>query len=264
MNTKQAPDPEEAGAAEAGQPKEESVTLGSYDAWSEVVGGVLAHFGVPGFLDNLPQFYERADREGEQHRGFISAWYETYGPRGVGVAELFKLVTDSDLDLNLGRGDERSQRTRLGIELKKLRDRRFGSLKVEFVGTRQRRAIYQLVRESEPCEPFATHLQADSASGEPCEPLATHDSGVQGEGSEGREPFHPRQYIKRESDDDDGVAVGGGGKRTRSSLGSPARPPPPVPQPPLASPPAFVTTDYGPSDSDGRQPGEDAPEDEKW
>jgi hypothetical protein len=42
----------------AGRPKPPVRPLGSYEAWSHVIGGVLNNTGVGGFLDNLEEFYD--------------------------------------------------------------------------------------------------------------------------------------------------------------------------------------------------------------
>ena len=39
-------------------------TIGSFEGWAEVMGGILQVAGVPGFLGNLQEMYEQADAEG--------------------------------------------------------------------------------------------------------------------------------------------------------------------------------------------------------
>jgi putative DNA primase/helicase len=43
----------------AGRPQPEIRPLGSYEAWSRIIGGILSHAGLGGFLGNLNEFYER-------------------------------------------------------------------------------------------------------------------------------------------------------------------------------------------------------------
>ena len=46
----------------AGRPKGKK-TLGKFEGWAEVMGGILQVAGVPGFLDQLEAFRERDDPE---------------------------------------------------------------------------------------------------------------------------------------------------------------------------------------------------------
>ena len=72
----------------AGRPAAKVRTVGSFEAWSETIGGILAYAGVAGFLTNLPEFYERSDDEARQWEGFFRAWLREFGPRAVPVAEV--------------------------------------------------------------------------------------------------------------------------------------------------------------------------------
>jgi hypothetical protein len=47
----------------AGRPKAKSPVLGCYEGWSTILGGVLEHAGVAGFLGNLGSLYQFADEE---------------------------------------------------------------------------------------------------------------------------------------------------------------------------------------------------------
>ena len=52
----------------AGMPRHQK-TIGSFEGWAQVMGGILEVAGVPGFLGNLKEMYERADAEGGVWRG---------------------------------------------------------------------------------------------------------------------------------------------------------------------------------------------------
>jgi 5S rRNA maturation endonuclease (ribonuclease M5) len=45
----------------AGKPKPQTPTLGSYESWSETMGGILAHAGVRGFLANSVELQQQAE-----------------------------------------------------------------------------------------------------------------------------------------------------------------------------------------------------------
>jgi hypothetical protein len=108
----------------AGQPKG-SRSLGSYENWAQIIGGVLETIGVEGFLGNLNEALEASDAEGAAWRAFVQSWWDRFGTAEVGVADLFDLAVRSDPAINIGEGSERSQRTRFGMLLPKMRDRVF-------------------------------------------------------------------------------------------------------------------------------------------
>ena len=136
----------------AGRPRHGSM-LGSFEAWAGIMGGILEAAGVPGFLANLDEMYEAADAEGAVWRAFVAAWWERHGTAEVGTAELHELAIACEPPLPLGDGGERSQRTRLGRALGRLRDRVFaiGELRVcvRVAGTRQRAQRWRLTIENQ-------------------------------------------------------------------------------------------------------------------
>jgi Bifunctional DNA primase/polymerase, N-terminal len=56
-----------------------SASIGSFESWSRVIGGVLGAAGVQGFLGNLDAMYERAADGTGDWTGFLEAWREVYG-----------------------------------------------------------------------------------------------------------------------------------------------------------------------------------------
>ena len=70
----------------------------------------------------------------------VEEWWEEYGVQQVGVNKLYGIVSPEDgdpIDLGLGDGNERSQKTRLGRLLTQNRDKRFGDLMIVDDGTKQ-------------------------------------------------------------------------------------------------------------------------------
>ncbi|MGE0108170.1 MAG: toprim domain-containing protein [Bdellovibrionales bacterium] len=112
------------GWVSAGQPAQPQ-SLGSFEEWSRVIGGILGFAGIPGFLTNLNDLYDASDEEGSLWRSFITAWWERFTDRDVSTGELYQLVEDRDIALPLGKGSEQSRRIRLGKQLAKMRDRVF-------------------------------------------------------------------------------------------------------------------------------------------
>ena len=85
------------------------------------MGGILEVAGVPGFLGNLKEMYERADAEGGVWRGFVALWWDRFGTQHVSVADLYELALQCSIPL--ARGDEHAKRTSLGQALGRMRDR---------------------------------------------------------------------------------------------------------------------------------------------
>jgi putative DNA primase/helicase len=99
-----------------GRPAFKARTLGSYESWAEVIGGILNTAGIDGFLANTDAFHARADAETRAWSDFIDAWWKAYKDRAVTVADLFSLAGEFSPEL-LGDGSDRAQRTRLGRAL---------------------------------------------------------------------------------------------------------------------------------------------------
>lgn len=106
-------------------------SLGSFESWARVVGGILEVAGIDGFLANSTAFYAEADEEGEAWRAFTRAWWEKFGPTPVRVLELNELCDVHELLVReRGDGPARSQQTKLGNLLRAKRDRVFGELRI--------------------------------------------------------------------------------------------------------------------------------------
>jgi hypothetical protein len=105
--------------------------LGSFEGWSELVGGILGVAGIEGFLANLDQLYDQADQDGQKWREFTAAWWDAFRDAEKQVSELNGFCEQRGLMLEVrGNGQPRSQQVRLGNALSRCRDRLFGSLRV--------------------------------------------------------------------------------------------------------------------------------------
>lgn len=117
----------------AGCPKS-SKTLGSYEQWAKVMGGILEFSEIKGFLENLDKIYENMDQFTMSWVEFLPLWWQNHGSDPVGVAELWKLADEHSLLLEvLGEGSERSQKTKLGSSLRDLNGRFLSEWKIEEV-----------------------------------------------------------------------------------------------------------------------------------
>jgi hypothetical protein len=80
----------------AGQPAPNVRALGSFEQWTNVVGGILENSGIPGFLDNLDDVYAATDDEAEGWENFLAAWHEQWGDDPLPVAEIVRALADTD------------------------------------------------------------------------------------------------------------------------------------------------------------------------
>ena len=110
----------------SGQPQGQQV-LGSYESWSEIVGGILEVVGVPGFLMNQDRVYTEADQEVAGWTEFCGVWWQENGDRSITAEALFGMAQRYRLLLDVWAGrNEHTARTRLGIALVSMRDRVLG------------------------------------------------------------------------------------------------------------------------------------------
>ena len=152
----------------AGKPRG-ARTIGSFENWAHVVGGVLEVAGIPGFLGNLDEMMEASDSEGAGWSAFIAAWWDRFGTAEVGAADLFDVALFCDPAPPITGHTDRAQKTSFGIARKKMRDRMFqvGDLTLRLVqaGTFRRAVKWQLKVSEQPSRP-----QSGSQGSDACEP----------------------------------------------------------------------------------------------
>jgi hypothetical protein len=170
----------------AGMPRGGTI-VGSFEGWAAVMGGVLTVAGVPGFLANVDEMLEAADAEGAIWRAFVARWWETHHTSPVGVGDLYKVALLTEPPIPLGDGNERSQKTRLGKSLGRMRDRIFHvgptALRIASAGIRHQAQQRQLVREDDTAS--AGERGGVSAQPSPARsPEETEDDQGDGEGGE--------------------------------------------------------------------------------
>jgi hypothetical protein len=134
----------------AGMPEATVPAMGSFEAWSKVVGSILAHLGVDGFLENRSGLAKAIDTESAARDLFTWGWINdpggyhyavTDGPEGISPggrescagrevtsSDLLKMIVANGYDFpcDLGSGGERSQVTKFGGWLRKLVGQRVG------------------------------------------------------------------------------------------------------------------------------------------
>jgi hypothetical protein len=104
----------------AGRPAWSGRTLGGYEDWSKVVGGILAHAGIEGFLSNLDEMYDEADSESETLVTFVELWWKAHGSDPATTSQLVRVADSGEGPLDLGSGN---RPVRLGAYLNRNKDR---------------------------------------------------------------------------------------------------------------------------------------------
>ena len=136
--------------ANNGYPKG-SKSLGSYESYAQVIGGILEVAGIDGFLNGREHLYEHSDKETTEWKAVCEIWWKQYESRPISPKDLFELCKETHflLDIWGGRSDQ-SGLTRLGIKLSKNRDRVFGNFVIVFSGReiRTRANTYKLTKIS--------------------------------------------------------------------------------------------------------------------
>ena len=107
--------------------------MGSYEDWARIVGSILAHAGIDGFLANLDEMYAEADTEGPQWASFFAAWRETYGGNAITTNVLARDASNPQHAMNVALPETLAPAAintgaltkRLGYELRKHVDVRY-------------------------------------------------------------------------------------------------------------------------------------------
>jgi len=114
-----------------------------------VVGVDLMDFIYP-YLFSVPKraeaFSPPAENGNEEEilGVLVSEWREKYGEKPVPSRDLWKLIDDGGIPLNLGTGGERSRKIRLGKMLAKLAGREIGDHRIVDAGKRKGVRVWRL------------------------------------------------------------------------------------------------------------------------
>jgi hypothetical protein len=124
-----------------GRPAWSGCPLGSYEAWSRTVGGILEYCGLNNFLANLEALYEQVDDEPAQWAAFLGAVFEVFGENNYfSTKTLLGQVSGESGDLfgigknnplkpalpeSLGEPNDKGFSRRLGLAMRKRKDQIF-------------------------------------------------------------------------------------------------------------------------------------------
>jgi hypothetical protein len=122
------------------KPGADLTVLGGFEAWTAMIGGILGFIGAEGFLTNLKDFHEKADLEGPEWEGFLSAWLEFMGPEPTTCKETARVLREkgefaATLPDNLGNilnDPEKSFEKSLGNALNRKENRPYGEKNLAF------------------------------------------------------------------------------------------------------------------------------------
>jgi hypothetical protein len=136
--------------------------LGSFESWTEIVGGMVTFAGVGEFLGNLKELYDKADEGNAEWEAFLEEWWRQQGEDPITVKALSKLINDKntlkdalpgDLSEALDKG-EGSFTRRLGKALAKRAGTRYGEdgLHITEAGEQRRAKLWSVRDSSGECE----------------------------------------------------------------------------------------------------------------
>jgi putative DNA primase/helicase len=114
----------------AGKPVGESM-LGSYENWAAVLGGILGVAGVPGFLSNWVEMAGEVNSTDGAWRAMVGRWWERYRDTEVSGGDVYTLLADGDIDINLKPGTDQSRLSQLGFMLKKQVGKVYAGFRIE-------------------------------------------------------------------------------------------------------------------------------------
>ncbi len=137
----------------AGRPAPAAKPLGSFESWSQVVGGIVEFAGYHDFLGNVVELYEIADSEGRAWRTLIGQWWQILSDRPVSTSELL-VIAEPIEGIYLGKAtSERGQKTSLGRQLKKRRDQIINGYRIEEAGAANHATSWRLRAVTSPAPP---------------------------------------------------------------------------------------------------------------
>jgi hypothetical protein len=147
-------------------------TMGSYEVYARVMGGILESAGIIGFLDNLKTVSSKtSDRESMRWRALVSAWVKAYPSKPVTAGEVFDLIFGVGADVGIpdlqvafsdiiGEGSVLSRKQRLGHALAKQVDRIWADRRITLSSVKSRGSspTYQLSdpTDTEDAGPFSS------------------------------------------------------------------------------------------------------------
>jgi hypothetical protein len=116
---------------DAGRPKV-APTLGSYEEWADVMGGILESVGIGGFLENREYLYSDSQPDHHEWHLLLEQIYARYPNQFVGARDILRIAQESKiLSEFVANRSELSSLQRIGKSLLSMRDRIFGDFQLK-------------------------------------------------------------------------------------------------------------------------------------
>jgi hypothetical protein len=126
-----------------------SKTLGRFESWASVMGGILEAAQITGLMANAEDLYAATDETADEWRALTQAWLEEFGDAAVGTKDLFPIVEDKKLLPSVVFLEEEGDKARkkFGKALAKQVGSCYGGLQIVAAGKRKRDGtrLYKLV-----------------------------------------------------------------------------------------------------------------------
>jgi hypothetical protein len=167
-------------------------SMGSYESWAEVMGGILKAADIPGFLENRQAVYRQAQSNAEVIKVLVERWWQEYQNQRVDVGNLFDLAKRHQLltELRAGRTDQ-GARVALGRMLSALRDRIIGQYRIKQVGVGHGRGMAYQLEEFNP-------INSESGKSSPSSPSSADPQGHGGEDGDDGDIFPtPSRFLPK-------------------------------------------------------------------
>ncbi len=164
----------------AGKPQASVPAFGSFQEWTNIIGSVLAHVGIEGFLANLDDIRAVQDEDTLQWQAFFAAWWDHFSDRAITADDLAQRIFSSDnlsdeplpdaLLVNKDKGEGALKRS-LGRNLSRLTGRIFDGRKLCDAGTNTHRKVraWRLRSTDRPISLSVTPLTPHNPASNPAE-----------------------------------------------------------------------------------------------
>lgn len=138
-------------------------SLGGFESWSAVVGGILAEAGITGFLEDQNERGVLVDPEEADWAALVLVWHEEFDHRLVDATELMQLAARAGLfNLDSSSADDPSARGSFSTRLARRRDRIYQGFRITIEPDKKRRQNrYRLTELGAPLR-----QEVESADGE--------------------------------------------------------------------------------------------------
>jgi hypothetical protein len=109
-----------------GSPRPEQPSLGSFESWSAVLGGILSSAGGRCFLTNASDTYDLAEDEDEgNYETFIFLWWQRHADVPMPASALLDLAAEAGILSESMQSDGKARAVSMGRRLSGMRGRVF-------------------------------------------------------------------------------------------------------------------------------------------